>query len=102
MDFAGVSLIADRGPLLQSRTTRQLDYFVDGALGDDAGSGDFQNPFRTISRAITAADETNNPGDNNIFVRPGFLSRVSRHIGRRCLVDSRYGRQQLGCNHRFQ
>ena len=50
---------------------RQVNYFVDGAFGNDQGDGTINNPFRTIQRAIDAADDSNNPGANNILINPG-------------------------------
>ena len=50
---------------------RQINYFVDGALGDDSNIGTVDSPFKTIQRAINASDESVNPGANHIFVNPG-------------------------------
>ncbi len=51
--------------------SRRFDYYVDGALGSDSNNGSIHSPFRTIQRAVNAADESNNPGENNVYINPG-------------------------------
>lgn len=53
------------------QANRQIDYYVDGALGDDTNLGTMESPFKTIQAAINASDESNNAGHNNIYINSG-------------------------------
>lgn len=57
-------------------STRQIEYHVDGALGDDSNAGTVDSPFKTIHAAINAADESNNAGENHIFVNAGVYNET--------------------------
>ncbi len=69
MDFAaGLGVSSE-----YSRTTfsRQLDIYVDAALGNDANDGTFNSPLKTFQEAVYRADDSYNPGENNIRLQPG-------------------------------
>lgn len=56
---------------MSSIANRQINYYVDGALGNDSNAGTIDSPFKTIQQAIDASDESVNPGENHIHVSAG-------------------------------
>ncbi|MGI9516096.1 MAG: right-handed parallel beta-helix repeat-containing protein, partial [Pirellulaceae bacterium] len=71
----------DLGPGLvpqneRSAFSRQINYYVDSVLGSDSNDGSHNNPLATFQRAIDLADDSNNPGENNIYLKPGFYDPV--------------------------
>ena len=68
---AGTTLSGIGSTQSSIQSTRQINFFVDGALGDDSNLGTVDSPFKTIQYAIDASDESVNPGENRIYVNPG-------------------------------
>ncbi len=55
----------------QAAFARRIDIFVDAALGSDSNDGSAGSPLRTFQEAVYRADDSYNPGFNNIFLAPG-------------------------------
>ncbi len=68
MDF-GAGLGFGKQESAQAAFSRQIDYFVDGALGSDGNDGTPGSPLRTFQEAVDRAGS--NSGFNNVFLAPG-------------------------------